>query len=131
MRSIAATRGVTPEKNEVIVKEIRGYEVARTYHLPLRNDLAKHASVFDWGFFGEAPKQLALAILVVAVGEVDALEYYVEFAEKIISRQPYHGFTFGMSSIRNWVDAAAARRHAQRRRKMQKGRRYNNNANYD
>ena len=48
-------------------------------------DLRNHSpDGFEWGYAGSGPAQLALALLVDAVGDKKALKYYQQFKSHVI-----------------------------------------------
>jgi hypothetical protein len=60
-----------------------------TTELKPRLDLRHHSMVdgFAWGYSGTGAAQLALAILVEAAGETDAMRYYHDFKFDVVANQ--------------------------------------------
>lgn len=58
---------------------------------------------FEWGFGGSGPADLALSILVDAVGPVMAEELYQAFKWAFIANQPHEGFEIKLSEILEFV----------------------------
>jgi hypothetical protein len=58
---------------------------------------------FEWGYAGSGPSQLALAILVDAVGEDRALLLYQDFARAVVARLPRHAWELSADDVREWV----------------------------
>ena len=56
--------------------------------LPLRLDLVSHSPTgFEWGYGGSGPAQLALALLMDALGNEDAaLHHYQEFKRQVVAK---------------------------------------------
>ena len=78
---------------------MKQYEGRRSYGIvivtvngqPLnpRFDLARHGLTgFEWGYGGEGPAQLALAILADCVGDNLALQHYKKFKCVVIAELP-------------------------------------------
>ena len=61
--------------------------------------------VLDWGYSGDGPKRLALAILADAWGDKRALERYREFELDVIHELPDEGFVMSQLQIDEWVAA--------------------------
>lgn len=72
-----------------IYKGTRGPESARVTvdDAPLdpRHDLRNLSVVFEWGYVGSGPTQLALALLAHHRGADEALKLYKEFAGAVIA----------------------------------------------
>ncbi len=50
-----------------------------------RHDLRNLSMVFEWGYSGSGPMQLALALLAHHRGDEEALRLYKDFAEAVIA----------------------------------------------
>jgi len=63
-------------------------EIPERHSLPMRLDLRNHSPTgFAWGYGGSGPAQLALALLVDAVGDTElALAHYQDFKREHVSR---------------------------------------------
>lgn len=59
---------------------------------------------FSWGYQGSGPSQLALALLLEAMGWEDALMYYQEFKRDVISGLPKHDFSLPATTIFTWIE---------------------------
>jgi hypothetical protein len=59
---------------------------------------------FSWGFGGSGPAQLALALLLDAVGRPEADAYYQRFKWDVVSLWPQDGrWELDAEAIRRWV----------------------------
>lgn len=58
---------------------------------------------FEWGYGGSGPSDLALSILVDAVGSVQAEEHYQGFKWAFIANQSREGFEIKLSEILEFV----------------------------
>jgi len=59
---------------------------------------------FMWGYGGSGPAQLALAILLRAVGKEKALKHYQRFKWEIIATLPQTNFAINVD-IKKWLEA--------------------------
>lgn len=81
-------RGIAPRTVRVL--ELNG-DHWKARELALRRDLRDHSSGFSWGYAGQGPTQLALAILADAIGPEDALRLYQLFKFRVIGPLPFDG----------------------------------------
>ena len=76
-------------------------------HLACRYDLLTAGSdVFEWGYGGSGPAQLAVSILADAFGDRIATEQYESFKRDVIATLPDHGWRLTRTEIEQIVDAA-------------------------
>ncbi len=64
-----------------------------------RHDLRNLSAVFEWGYVGSGPTQLALALLAHHRGDGEALKLYKEFAEAIIAEIKGDEWTLSADAI--------------------------------
>jgi hypothetical protein len=79
--------------------------MATTFHpLPLCLNIRNHSPTgFAWGYNGSGPAQLALALLVDALGDVDlALRHYQEFKCAVVASWP-QSWSISGEELRNLV----------------------------
>lgn len=71
--------------------------------------LRDHATAFEWGYQGQKPKQLALAILLDwSVDESLAIELRNKFEEDVIAALGRHKWVLGPNKIQEFVDSSKA-----------------------
>jgi Family of unknown function (DUF6166) len=77
--------GIKGDDLYAVVVEEPGQE---TYSLPWRTEVINHSPTgFCWGYGGSGPSQLALALLIDCLGDVDqAKHYYQPFKSDVIAR---------------------------------------------
>ena len=72
--------------------------------LPARHDLRGHvAHGFEWGYIGELPLQLAVAILALVANDDAAIEFQFSFVEECVSKFPREGFELSAWDVRWWL----------------------------
>lgn len=71
-------------------RDVTAREGGTSYRLPSRLDLRRHSlNGFAWGFGGQEPAQLALALLADALGDDQrALALYQDFKFRCIAQLP-------------------------------------------
>ena len=76
--------------------------------LLLRHELRNHARTFSWGYRGEGPAQLALAILADAIGnDQRAVRLYQLFKNEVIAGlQPEQPWSLSHYAVVAWVRQA-------------------------
>jgi hypothetical protein len=57
-----------------------------------RHDLRQFAAGFEWGYDGDGPHQLALALLADRIGVEPALTRYKLFCETVVAELPAEGW---------------------------------------
>jgi hypothetical protein len=57
-----------------------------------RHDLRQFAAGFEWGYDGDGPHQLALALLADRIGVEPALARYKLFCETVVAELPADGW---------------------------------------
>lgn len=69
--------------------------------------LANHSPTgLSWGYLGSGPSQTALALLLeFSATDVEALAWYREFKEEIVSKIPQENFTMSNERVIDWLDA--------------------------
>ncbi len=75
--------------------------------LPQRSQKLRNHSPdgFNWGYQGSGPAQLALALLLDAVGKELALAWYQHFKRQVVARwEANEGWTITRSEICMWID---------------------------
>jgi len=104
---------------------VKQYKGQRTYGVLLvtvngqplnpRFDLQNHSSAgFEWGYGGEGPAQLALAILADCIGDNLALRHYQEFKQAVIAELPYEHWTLTEQQIRRILSCVDRGDHPRR-----------------
>ena len=86
--------------------------------LPL-NSWGVNNKVFEWGFVGAGPLNLARAILAQFISGKTAFLYGHRFAKAVVSQFEEDGFTISQTRVRQWVT-----RHTNRDRLAQRRARY-------
>jgi hypothetical protein len=57
-----------------------------TEPLAVRNDLVRHSTALNWGYYGSGPAQLAFALMMDALGDAfTAGQFYQAFKEEVVS----------------------------------------------
>jgi hypothetical protein len=77
----------------------------KTYDLKPRTDLKAHTpdGTFEWGYNGQGPSQLALAIVSDATGDdAYSLATYPQLRAYIVSRLPYDGWEMTEPNVREF-----------------------------
>lgn len=72
-----------------------------------RHDLRNLSTVFEWGYVGSGPTQLALALLAHHRGAEEALKLYKEFAEAIIAEIKHDEWTLSGDAIDSGIENMA------------------------
>ena len=68
------------------------------------NHICRHSpDGFEWGYGGSGPSDLALSILIDAVGPVLAEQYYQQFKWSFIANQPREGFEIKLSEVLDFI----------------------------
>ena len=68
------------------------------------NELHPSMSTVEWGYRGQGPTQLALAILLDCLDQTLALQYYPQFRDDFVSTFSYDGFVLLESQIKTWLE---------------------------
>jgi hypothetical protein len=71
-----------------------------------RLDLRNLAMVFEWGYAGSGPYQLAIALLAHHRGDEDALKLYKDFAEACIAEIADDDWTLDSADIEKAIENA-------------------------
>lgn len=80
--------------------------------LPLEPSLKirDHSVVFEWGYLGSGPAQLALALLLDALSDPEtAKKYYYDFKFNVVSRFKKDEWEITGEEIREWLERTKAR----------------------
>jgi hypothetical protein len=90
-----------------------GEEIARR-ELPPRLDLRNHSPTgFEWGYGGSGPAQLALALLVDALGDAEeALTLYQPFKWQVVTNLPSTAWKLTDTAIREIAEELRLKRNA-------------------
>jgi hypothetical protein len=104
-------------------------EGSRRWPLNARIDLVQKCPALDWGFFGNGPTQLALALIADATNDDQkALRHMEAFKQRIVASLPRPRFTLSretvllvLTAIEN--DSTRAARHIFNRNKQPGARR--------
>ncbi len=71
-----------------------------------RNDLRNHSELFEWGYGGSGPAQLALALAADVLGDDDrAQQVYQRLKFRIIGGLPHEGWELTEQRVRAAIDA--------------------------
>lgn len=73
--------------------------------LPRARNVRNHSQEFEWGYGGSGPAQLALAILVDCLGDVErAQALYHKFKFKVIAGLPKQGWELSESTVKKTIE---------------------------
>jgi hypothetical protein len=88
--------------DQCTVKVVQGQT---TRNLPMARKIRNHSQGFEWGYAGSGPAQLALAILVDCLGDVErAQALYEKFKFRVIGGLPKQGWELTESVVKKTVE---------------------------
>ena len=89
----------------IVYRGIRDRQVdvrANGIPLPHRQDICNYSNKFEWGNVSDGAAQLALALLIHALGTVAALESHQHFKFEVISQITSEQWSIEKESIQKW-----------------------------
>jgi hypothetical protein len=101
-RSGATYHGVRTPRDGALVVRV-GAGLARL--LPLARDIEEHSTGLEWGYDGQGPMQLAIALLTDAIGDDAAVRLGRRFYERVTSVLPAAGWTLTRDDVREHARA--------------------------